>query len=115
MIQIYKPLLLNFLRLWALGAMGALGNQKSQDPFIKIPTWVSRVFFIKKYRRVPIQFLIWQILNLMMLIINIIAIRFMPSIVPIIYTVFIGMMLFGCILVGIYNYISHRKRNKRYR
>jgi len=115
MKQMYETLLSGFFNLWIIGVLGALGNQKSQDPFIKIPTWVSRVFFIKKYRRVPIQFLIWQILNLMMLIINIIAIRFMPSIVPIIYTVFIGMMLFGCILVGIYNYISHRKRNKRYR
>lgn len=113
MNDIYKSLLSTFLKLWVMGVFGALCNQESQDPFIKIPTWVSRVFFIKKYRRVPIQFLIWQILNFMMLIVNIIVIKFIPSIVPIIFTVFISMMLLGFVLVGIHNYISHRKRKKR--
>ena len=113
MIQIYKPLLLNFLRLWVMGVLGALCNQESVDSFIKIPVWVSRIFFIKRYRKVPVPFLIWQILNFTLLIINIFIVTFIPSIFSVSYKVHIYSVLFLPMSLGIYYEIAHKKRQKR--
>ena len=113
MRHMYQTLLYSFFAFWFIGVLIPLNHEDWVALRIRIPQWISRIFFIKKYKSVPIPAFIWQALTFLMLILNTIIIIFKPNVFSIVVEIFKFMIVFIPLPFFLYYIIVYdRKRNQ---